>query len=143
MITEVCDSIGFNHSPHPGNALGIEALKAWLRESKNTRASLYEKKRVEALVSYTQAIADYLENTRAIAWLTLQNNDWQPINKAELLDLFQQQVELVHNCKAILTRLKPYTNESPSCPDGHIRDLELTIEELIVCETKIRELLDS
>ena len=77
---------------------GLASLEKWLLECRKIQSLCESGGETDALFEYPQAMAEYIELTRALAWLCCQNGKLQVAaeHREALLDLFQGQVKGAH-----------------------------------------------
>lgn len=79
-------------------SFGQDALNQWITQARVLETTCGEPDKLIELCEYSMAIAEYLENTRALAYLCLQNGTLSVASdrKQACLNLLQQQVVLLH-----------------------------------------------
>ena len=139
-ISQASTIAGRNHSKQQGMAFGVAALENCLAECRRLQNSCHNGKNLESLYEDSQSIGGYLENARALIWLSVQNNVFMvpAEHKTELSNLLQQQVSKAHTWKEVSWNLSN-VKDCSGC-DEHLRRLTDAIEEIIECEREIQRL---
>ena len=122
-------------------AFGMVALERWVKESRRVRTACIDDKDVKVLCESSQSIGEYLENTRALLWLSIQNDQLQiPLpHKHVVLSLLEQQVSSAYLCKGTAWRMSLTKANECSGTDEYLQGLTEAIEKIKDCELKISE----
>ena len=130
-----------SYSKQQGMVSGVDALEKWLSECRALQNICDSAKRCDVLWENTRAMGEYLETTRALLWVCIQDGMLivPDDHKVEILDLLREQVALAYECKELAWHLdlsKP--NDCSGC-DEYFLKLIQAIKDITDCERKIEQ----
>ncbi|MCP4256962.1 MAG: hypothetical protein GY774_05475 [Planctomycetes bacterium] len=142
--SEVVASADWNHLKQNDMAFGKAALDKWLADCRRIQKSYDDWKSAESVWEHSLALGEFLENTRALIWLCIQNDILKVPSekKTEILLLLQEQVIAAYTCKKSTWHLSLSTIADCSDRESHLRKLIKAIESITDYEQQINEVFN-
>ena len=110
-----------------------------MAECRKSQKACNSEKDVDTICEYSHAIGNYLENTRTLVWMCIENRKLKvaATHETRTLELLKQQVSTACECK----RLAWFFSQSKTVTDSMHKEYQSMIVHLIECEQEIQQIL--